>query len=136
MISNPIERINTCNSIDELKAVWIENIDGWKHRKDFKAISEAKDDAKYRFCWPVTLANAMRRYNEAVDVFDADPGIDEVNRSIGDGEKIELQMAEMVHRLLAEKWPVGEDGFKVLKRYLEWHENAEQIKFNEEILNG
>lgn len=126
---NPAELLKACKTMDELKQVWTENVDDWKRRKDFDAVVEAKDNAKYRLQWPTTLKNAMLRYNEMVDAFDSESGVSEAIAAIDDGRKLELQMAEMVQRVLDEKWRIDADGLAVMKSYVDWRQNFEQLKF-------
>ena len=131
MTSDPIKQLNGCTTIDDLKTTWSENVESWKHRRDFQFIADAKNEAKCRLSWPATLSDAMQKYDECVESFDGSKTIDEANMACTVGETLELQMAETIHRLLAEKWPVGADGIGVLKRYGEWLDDPLQLKFNQ-----
>ena len=134
MISDPIRRINICKTLDELKTVWTENIDDWKHRLDFKALSRAKDDAKARLSWHQTMADMMLRYNELVDAMETATTRESAEAIVAEGEQIEKDLFNLAKRIIDEKWPINKDGLRFLKIYGIWLNDNNMMKM--EGLNG
>ena len=132
MKCDAIELIQSCKTIDELKAVWNrENVDTWKRRKDFNQIFEAKESQKETLTWPVSLQNAMRRYDEAVDAFETAETPEQAITADDDGVTLEQQIAELYFRVINNpaQYRPGADGLAILRVYHDWYGNKEQIKF-------
>jgi hypothetical protein len=125
----PIDQISDCKTVDELFDLWKANIGRWKSMRDFDKIAEAKDERKFSLTWPVTLENAMRRYNECCDQFDIDTTVEDAIRLIDEGRTLEQQIAELVARVIAEKYPIDATGLRLVNMATTWQNFSGHVKF-------
>ena len=125
---SPTEQIKACSSIDELKAIWSDNVESWKYRRDFQAITGAKDMAKERLSWPQTMANAMLRYNYLVDAIETAETRIEAETIFAEGEQIEKDLKNLTKRIVDEKWPIDKDGLRFLGIYGKWRNDNKLMK--------